>query len=212
MIKLFRERNFLIFFLSILHLAGIIGLLLAKDLFLVLTPLNLILCSVLLLNYSRMFSWKTLLPLTAIAFIGWAIEVIGVRTGLIFGHYEYLHGLGWRVLSVPVLIGLNWAMLCFSSVQLVRYHFQVANPFVGSLLASLYMTALDSIMEFVAPDLMFWTFYHDYAPLQNFIGWYVVGFILSFIFFKELGREKNDVAPFYLFIQTIFFTALYFLL
>ncbi len=212
MTQLFRERNFLIFFLSILHIAGIIGLLVAKDLFLLLTPLNLILCSLLLLNYSRMFSLKTLIPLIAIAFVGWAVEVIGVRTGWIFGHYEYLHGLGWRVLSVPILIGLNWAMLCFSSVQLVHYHFQVTNPFWGALLASLYMTALDSIMEFVAPDLFFWTFYSDYAPLQNFIGWFVVGFLLSFTFFKEIGKQKNDVAPYYLFIQTVFFTALYFLL
>lgn len=212
MIQKLKEKKFLIAFLAIVHIAGLLGLIYAKELFLMLTPFNLILCAFLLLHYSGSFTKKLLIPLGVIAFSGWAIEVIGVRTGVIFGHYEYMHGLGLRLLEVPLLIGLNWAILCFSAVQLVRNHFQVTHPVVGALLASLYMTALDSIMEFVAPDLHFWTFYDAYAPLQNFVGWFLVGFILCLTFYKELSSVRNDVAPYYLFIQTVFFTLLYFFL
>lgn len=212
MMEKFRERKFLILFLSILHIAGLLGLIYAKELFLTLTPFNLVLCAFLLLNFSHAFSRSSLIPLSIIAICGWAIEVIGVRTGLIFGEYEYMHGLGWEILGVPVLIGLNWAMLCWSAVQLVRFHFHVSHPIGGAALASFYMTALDSIMEFVAPDLHFWTFYEDYAPMKNFVGWFVVGFVLCFLFYRELGKHRNEVAPYYLFIQTIFFTLLYFFL
>src|SRR5689334_23098853 len=39
-----------------------------------------------------------------------AAEVIGVATGAIFGAYSYGEVLGFKLLEVPLIIGLNWVV------------------------------------------------------------------------------------------------------
>jgi putative membrane protein len=47
---------------------------------------------------------------------GLLAEAIGSRTGVPFGDYGYAGSLGWRVLGVPVVIPLAWAMLGYPSL------------------------------------------------------------------------------------------------
>jgi hypothetical protein len=44
--------------------------------------------------------------------VTWALEVLGVHTGIVFGEYVYGRGLGAPVLGVPPLIGFNWVLVC----------------------------------------------------------------------------------------------------
>ncbi len=48
-------------------------------------------------------------PLAAAGGIGIAAELIGVRSGRLFGRYRYSGGLGPRVAGVPVLAAAAWA-------------------------------------------------------------------------------------------------------
>ena len=49
---------------------------------------------------------------------GFLIEATGVRTGVVFGAYSYGTVLGPLLLGVPLLIGLNWALIILGSVEL----------------------------------------------------------------------------------------------
>ena len=56
--------------------------------------------------------WRRgLRPLAAAGGIGVAAELIGVRTGRLFGRYRYSGGLGPRVSGVPVLAAAAWALM-----------------------------------------------------------------------------------------------------
>jgi len=70
------------------------------------------------------------ISLIAVSIIGFLIEVIGVKTGYIFGRYYYGQSLGYHLLSVPLLIGLNWGVLLYSTIQLSNFN----NPIIKSLL------------------------------------------------------------------------------
>ena len=48
--------------------------------------------------------------------LGFIIEVLGVQTGVLFGAYSYGDPLGFKVFDVPLLIGVNWLILSFSSL------------------------------------------------------------------------------------------------
>ena len=45
--------------------------------------------------------------------IGWGMEVIGTKTGFIFGQYYYTDALGPALLGVPLVIGLMWFALAY---------------------------------------------------------------------------------------------------
>ena len=49
----------------------------------------------------------------SVTLIGYWIEVIGVHTSLIFGDYAYDTTLGFKVLDVPLMIGINWLMMTY---------------------------------------------------------------------------------------------------
>ena len=56
--------------------------------------------------------WRRgLRPLAAAGGIGIAAELIGVRTGRLFGRYRYSGGLGPRVSGVPLLAAAAWALM-----------------------------------------------------------------------------------------------------
>jgi putative membrane protein len=56
---------------------------------------------------------------------GFFIEVIGVNTGQIFGDYIYGTALGIKLWATPLLIGVNWLILVYSTgVFLETFNFK----------------------------------------------------------------------------------------
>ena len=100
--------------LVIIHIVGIIGIHSPlRDLFLMLTPFNLIMCIMLLfINHSN-FNKSFFLFCFITFFISFFIEVAGVFTGIVFGNYSYGKTLGLKALDVPIIIGANWMMLIY---------------------------------------------------------------------------------------------------
>ena len=100
------------FLMICIYTVGALGHLHAdlKPYFLILTPYNLVLTLVvyLALNAIKLKD----IPLLSIIFtIGFFIEVIGVKTGLLFGVYHYGDSLGLKWLNVPLVMGINWILL-----------------------------------------------------------------------------------------------------
>ena len=137
---------------------------------------------------------------------GMITEILGVQWGWIFGDYQYLDALGYKVLGVPVLIGVNWALLSVITGAIAQQFYE--NIIMRIIIGVALMLFLDLLIEPIAPVLDFWVFEGGEAPLQNYIGWAAVAFFLQFIFhFFKISVEGWFPHQLYL-LQIIFFTVL----
>lgn len=191
-------------FVWLLHLSAIIGIASGfEDWFIALSPLNLLLLFVLIIWVSPHKKQLFLLMLIPF-FIGYIAEVLGVNYGLIFGDYSYGDNLGFKVLGVPLLIGVNWAILTYITSNISK---QIhPNIFLSSAIAALLMTSLDVLIEVSAPRFDYWRFKGGFAPVQNYIGWYLISLIACFLF-QKFYKNGHFMLSFHIFTAiTIFFT------
>jgi len=147
-------------------------------------------------------------------------EIIGVNTGLLFGHYQYGEVLGPKVYGVPLLIGFNWFFIVFCagtlctqclnwlqkkwSLHIPASTFRIAVVIGGAAIA----TCFDIILEPVAIKLNFWSWENAVIPSLNYICWFMIsGFLLSI----KMSFKNPSIHPFatyLLIIQTSFFLVL----
>lgn len=172
------------------------------------TPLTLLLTAALLLAFDRhspapMFGWFAL----TVMLVGFGVEVAGVQTGVIFGSYTYGTTMGPRLLSVPVIIGLNWLILTYVAGGLAQ---RLPLPgFARALLAALLMVGMDACIEPVAVHFGWWTWLADVIPLQNFKAWFALSLILQvFLNRSHVQPGRNPLVPFVYMLQLLFFFGL----
>ncbi len=185
------------------HLVGAIGLRSPwADWMILLTPVHLLLTFGLLFFYSDR-SERLKASLLAIFALGLAVEILGVNTGLPFGAYVYLEGLGPKVMETPWLIGLNWALLSLATGSFASQFLVDGTRLQRALLASGLMLALDVLMEPVAHAHRLWLFVGGVAPWQNYASWAVVAFAAQWL----LGTAplRNPLARPVLLAQACFF-------
>lgn len=194
-----------------LHLVGIIGLSLPEyqDLFLMLTPAQLLSSLVIILVFHR--GWTDAFPVFAAAafWIGFGSEIIGIHTGYLYGDYVYGPTLGPKLWDVPIIIGVNWFILSYLTGTL--FH-KVPNDYYGAFLAAIAMTSLDYIMEPVAVALDFWVWKFDIIPMENYGGWLGVSFLIQLIYRKANFEKSNPISAFLLMALILFFAILNFTL
>lgn len=177
----------------ILHAVGIAGTLWmpTRALTLSLTSINLLLTA-LLIVYSHPGTLKTLMKFLAITFIiGYGVEVLGVHTGFPFGSYVYGETLGWKVLQVPLIIGVNWFLLSYTFGMLVK---PLKNAYLQVLLAAVGMVALDVLIEHVAMRLDYWSWEGGQIPWSNYLGWLAVSLVVQLIFVKLRFSTANTLS------------------
>ena len=156
--------------------------------------------------------------------IGFAVEVIGVNTGLLFGNYSYGKVLGPQWQKVPLLIGVNWFIVLYCcgiciNTFLAKVITRVATeskmpPHVlktmsviadGATLAVLF----DWLMEPVAVKLGYWQWNGDGSiPLYNYICWVTVSVLLLAVFHFCKFNKQNKFGINLLMIQVMFFLLL----
>ncbi len=194
-----------------LHLVGIIGLSLPEyqDLFLKLTPAQLLSSLILILVFHR--GWNDAFPIFAAAafWIGFGSEIIGIHTGYLYGDYVYGPTLGPKLWDVPIIIGVNWFILAYLTG--VLFH-KVPNDYYAALLGAIAMTSLDYIIEPVAVALDFWAWKFDIIPPTNYLGWIGVSFLIQLIYRKANFEKANPIASFLLMALILFFAVLNFTL
>jgi len=190
-----------------LHVVGIIGLSIPeyRDLFLRLTPLQLLTSLFLILAFHR--GWSDVFPIFAAAafWIGFGSELIGIHTGYLYGDYVYGPTLGPQLWDVPIIIGVNWFILVYLTGTI--FH-QVPNDYYASLLGAAAMTAIDFIMEPVAVALDMWYWKFEIIPLSNYAGWFGVAFLIHLIFRKSNFQKGNGIANLLLLCMILFFAIL----
>lgn len=199
--------------LIIIYMVGVCGIVLTnpaqQQLFLQITPLNLIVTTFFTLLFHQKWTRTFVASGLMVLLFGFFVEVIGVKTGWVFGNYWYGTTLGLQLIEVPVLIGANWFLL----VYLISSVFNnVKNSFFFAGIAAAVMTLLDVFIEPVAVKLDFWQWQNNVIPLQNYIAWYLISFLLFLFFRKVNGAICNRIAIIVLAIQFLFFAILNLLL
>jgi bisanhydrobacterioruberin hydratase len=195
--------------LTLMYLAGLVGMHLPvyQYFFRAFTPIHIAFSCLMLLLYHGAVGIKTAGIFLAIALLGFGVEVLGVKTGLVFGAYSYGSTLGPRLLSVPVSIGLNWltnSYLCYYMVSVfLKKHSQ--NHGLYSLVAALLMVVFDVFIEPVAMAFDFWQWQQGSPPLLNFIGWFVVSLLIFYVFFAKINVSSNKIASHLFTLQLLFF-------
>ncbi|OKL40870.1 carotenoid biosynthesis protein [Pontibacter flavimaris] len=198
--------------LVIFHAVGFWGLLFSgrPTYFQNLTPMNLLLTNTLLFAFHRRWNAAFILFAVVVWAVGFFSEVLGVHTGLLFGEYTYGAAMGLKVWEVPLLIGLNWLMLVYSTGHISNY---TRLPWwAKALLGTLLMLLLDFFIEPVAMRFDFWDWQGGQIPLSNFVGWFLVALGLQVYFQRAAIYKKNRLAPFVYLVQLLFFMGIFLLL
>lgn len=134
------------------------------------------------------------------------LEILGVATGAVFGSYTYGPTLGFSLLGVPLLIGINWTLIIMGSVTLVER--LTDNPWHVALGTAAITVAFDWIMEPVAIALDYWNWSSSTIPLQNYIAWFVIAFVFARIFSQLKLKTASPIPSLIVVVQALFFSLL----
>ena len=168
--------------------------------------LNMILCAVMLFINAEKYEMEFWM-LLGIFIGGYVIEAIGVKTGYLFGNYEYDTALGTKLLSVPLTIGLNWYCIVVISVSLVRR--MKADKWLRALSAAAFGTGMDYLIEPVAIHYNFWHWNGTGIPVYSHICWFAFLFIFSLVYLRYTEKRNPLGIPLFI-IWFLFFIILNF--
>jgi putative membrane protein len=154
---------------------------------------------------------------------GFAVELIGTKTGMLFGSYSYGTVLGPALQNVPLIIGINWFIViycCGITINTIlsrlverlaeqtgtqKRVIKAASIIIdGATLAVFF----DWIMEPVAMKLGYWNWNGSEIPLYNYVCWFVVSAALLWVFQFARFNKQNKFAVNLLLIQMMFFLLL----
>jgi len=212
------------FIALLFHISGFIAIALFKSqLFVSLTPLNLLVSFCLLLWTQQKINKGFIFFIINAYVIGFASEWIGINTGKLFGHYVYGQVLGPKWQGVPLLIGINWAitLLCIGvSMHMLHRRFVIRQPVKTSVFGKSWLNLsliidgagiavfFDWIIEPVAIKLAFWKWLSPDIPALNYWSWFGVSIILLVVFRLLQFEKSNLFAVHLLLIQLMFFLLL----
>ncbi len=98
------------------------------------------------------------------------LEIVGVNTGVLFGHYSYGSLLGFKLFGVPVIIGLVWFIVTFSVWQIVLVS-GLKKIYEQLVLGVMVVILFDLLLEQFAVSVGLWQWRGGHIPLLNYICW-----------------------------------------
>jgi putative membrane protein len=134
--------------------------------------------------------------------IGFAAEVLGVRTGVPFGRYHYTGGLGPSLASVPLVIPLAWLMMAHPAMRVATH--VARRPVTRCGVATLALAGWDVYLDpqMVAAGHWRWAdpTVHPpgvpQVPLSNYGGWLLVALVvMAVLTVTDANRPSNKDAP-----------------
>ncbi len=195
--------------MAVLYVVGALGFSLLDGAYrywlLALTPFNLLVTFGLLLWNEPEKKSRFWIGIFFIFLLCFGVEAIGVATGWPFGVYYYGKTLGFKVLQVPLLIGLNWVMLSLAAFSAAELVFK--SRLYKILLSGVTLTLLDYQMEPVAIALDFWHWEYHVIPFENYVSWFVLSLLASTLA-SYTQKEPNPFGIWLLGIQFFFFLTL----
>lgn len=201
----YEKRVFLL--MAIFYLVGIILHIIPSTLplMLIFTPYTLLATAV--VGFFSERKNKSLIIWALTTFLSTlTLEILGVQTGLVFGSYGYGKTLGFSLLGVPLLIGINWTVIILGAITIIEK--RISHPIAVALITASFTVFFDWIMEPVAIAFDYWSWAGQAIPLQNYIAWFVIAFLFALLHQNMKIVPKNRIASMIVLIQTIFFASL----
>jgi uncharacterized membrane protein len=145
---------------------------------------------------------------------GLLAESLGTSTGFPFGQYDYAGSLGWKLLSVPVVIPLAWAMMAYPCL-LVGQRLaatRLGAAAVGGFALAAWDLFLDPQMvaagHWTWPDVQLALPGAPGIPVSNYLGWLLVAVLMVGALQLLPRRDADDRVPAALFLWTYFSSVL----
>ncbi|MEO7310866.1 MAG: carotenoid biosynthesis protein [Chitinophagaceae bacterium] len=214
------------FIALLFHVSGFIAIaFFHSQVFVNLTPLNLLVSLALIFYTQEKINLNFLLFVLAAFSIGFGAEWIGINTGHLFGQYQYGDILGKKWQDVPWMIGVIWFITIYCiGVSMHMLHRMLVNrqPEAASKLGNGWLQVslvadgaalavlFDWIIEPVAVRLGFWQWKDGFIPTFNYWCWFGVSILLLLIFRLLRFDKHNLFAVHLLLIQLMFFLLLRF--
>lgn len=205
----FLKEHKAVLFLLIMYLVGITGHLIpsTRGLMISLTPFTLLLTGGIVAYKTFSHNNKYFVYWGIITYIvTFILEVVGVKTGLIFGKYEYGDILGFKLLEVPLLIGFNWVLVILGAISISKLF--AGNKIGISVLAAFIAVTFDYYLEPVAIKFGYWSWESVAVPLQNYAAWFIIAFTFSMALLKINPVFNKGISREYVLIQLMFFVIL----
>jgi len=161
-----------------------------------------------LVHGAMLYRVRGILAFVAISLVvGGVFEYVGVRTGFPFGHYYFTDLMGPKLSGVPILLGLAYVGMGYLSWMLAlvilggrRTALSGSRVVTLPLIAAFMMVAWD-----LAQDPVWGTILHAWiwvdggayfgVPITNFLGWYLVVYVIYQLFALFLKGRSNGPVP-----------------
>jgi uncharacterized membrane protein len=139
---------------------------------------------------------------------GFAVEVLGLRTGVPFGDYVYGPGLTRTVAGVPWVVPLAWAMVAYPSLVLAR---RVArSPILVPVIGGFALAGWDVFLDPMMTAEGYWRYSHVTYPLPHvpgipavdYLGWLVAAVVMMALLDRLPDRPVPDGQPALLYLWT----------
>ena len=205
--KLYKEFRFDVIFVAVIHIAGIIGIHLAPEIFLKTSFVSIIIPLTLYLYRIKpiKIEWIIIFLVYLITFFS---EWIGVNYGWLFGSYEYGDSLGFKIDGVPIIMGANWLLLGLVCRDIVKKI--ITNHWLIIILSALLMVLIDTLIEPLSNRLDFWTWKNNIIPFSNYKDWFLIALLNQYIFsFLKFKKDMFFWSLGYIIILVLFFISFY---
>ncbi len=195
-------------FVIVFYIVGFIGFVVpySKEFFISITPFALLINAYLLAIYHTKYDLKTIAIFSIVYLAGFFVELVGVNTGLIFGYYTYGNAMGLKIFGTPLLIGVNWLFLTYSTISISK-QLKINNILIV-FFAPFLMIIYDLVIEQLACKMDMWCWQNNKVPLQNYIAWYFIAVLFALLFKLLKIETKNNLAGFLFISQFVFFSFL----
>ena len=205
--KLYKEFRFDIIFVAVIHLAGIIGIHLAPEIFLKTSFVSIIIPLTLYLYRIKpiKIEWIIIFLVYLITFFS---EWIGVNYGWLFGSYEYGDSLGFKIDGVPIIMGANWLLLGLVCRDVVKKI--ISNHWLIIIVSALLMVLIDTLIEPLSNRLDFWTWKNNIIPFSNYKDWFLIALLNQYIFsFLKFKKDMFFWSLCYIIVLVLFFVSFF---
>lgn len=201
-----RKSVFSSIILVFLYAIGIIGILTSKSkAFIYLTPIHLIITTLILLNNNRERKHTTSYSSQCfyVFMSAFLIGVFASNTSLIYGKITYGDILGPLLFKTPITIGILWLGLVVAT-SATLYPLPL-NKHLKIILGALLITSLDFLIELTTIKIRIWSLENGPFSFHNSLGWFFTSLLLLYLFQSKNIRFKNKVGSVYIVLLFIFF-------
>lgn len=205
------SESHVILILSIFYLFGIFFHLWfeTREIVIKLTEVNLFVFNIIIILYlakenpnKRIF----FLWLALTVFFTLIVEILGVYTGEIFGSYHYGETMKVKIGGVPIIIGVNWAILISAAHEVSKKI--ISNKSIIPLITAFFISIFDFVMEPIAMRLDYWQWANNSIPNQNYLVWFILGGIFSYLLIILKVNTSSKILLAYFLLQFLFFLVL----